>query len=64
MSMEKITKEELLEKIGGTPLSDDELEMVSGGNTESQKQCIAENNCNNINQWPLKKSCIMHCLNQ
>ena len=29
--MEKITKEELFEKIGGTPLSDDELEQVAGG---------------------------------
>ena len=29
--MEKITKEELLEKLGGTPLSDDELEKVNGG---------------------------------
>ena len=29
--MEKITKEELINKLGGIPLSDDELEMVSGG---------------------------------
>ena len=29
--MEKITKEELLNKLGGVALSDDELEMVSGG---------------------------------
>ena len=29
--MEKITKEELLEKLGRIPLSDDELDMVSGG---------------------------------
>ena len=34
MSMEKITKEELLEKLGRTPLSDDELEMVTGGTPE------------------------------
>ena len=34
MSMEKITKEELLEKLGRTPLSDDELEMVTGGAPE------------------------------
>ena len=31
MAMEKITKEELLEKLGGVPLSDDELETVAGG---------------------------------
>ena len=29
--MGKINKEELLEKLGGIPLSDDELEQVSGG---------------------------------
>ena len=29
--MEKITKDELLEKLGGFALSDDELENVSGG---------------------------------
>ena len=29
--MEKITKEEPLEKMGGVLLSDDELEQVSGG---------------------------------
>ena len=31
MSMEKITKEELMEKFLGVPLTDDELEKVSGG---------------------------------
>ena len=31
MSMEKITKEELKNLIGGKALSDDELEKVSGG---------------------------------
>ena len=29
--MEKITKEELLNKLGGVALSDDELEKVAGG---------------------------------
>ena len=29
--MEKITKEELLNKLGGIALSDEELEKVSGG---------------------------------
>ena len=29
--MGKINKEELLEKLGGIPLNDDELEQVSGG---------------------------------
>ena len=33
MSMEKITKEELKNLIGGKALSDDELEMVTGGET-------------------------------
>ena len=32
--MEKITKEELLNKLGGVALSDDELEKVSGGGGE------------------------------
>ena len=31
--MEKITKEELLEKLGRIPLSDDELEKIAGGDT-------------------------------
>ena len=29
--MEKINSEELLEKIGGTPLSDDEMEEITSG---------------------------------
>ena len=32
--MEKITKEELLAKLGGKALSDDELENVTGGGAE------------------------------
>ena len=35
--MEKITKEELLENLGGTPLSDDELEQVANEIEESEK---------------------------
>ena len=35
MSMEKITKEELLKKLGGEALSDDELEIVIGGKPAS-----------------------------
>ncbi len=31
MPMEKIIKEEFLEKLGDIPLSDDELENISGG---------------------------------
>ena len=61
--MEKITKEELLKTLGENNLSDKELEKISGGNTASQKQCLDEN-CNSIEQWPLKKACIMRCLNQ
>ena len=35
MSMEKITKEELKNLIGGKALSDDELEKVAGGDAYS-----------------------------
>ena len=59
--MEKITKEELLEKLGRIPLSDDELEKIAGGDTN---QCLNANNCHGIEEWALKKACIMHCLNQ
>ena len=61
--MEKITKEELNDLLGSKKLSEEELEKISGGNTASQKQCLDEN-CNSIEQWPLKKACIMRCLNQ
>ena len=37
--MEKLTKEELLENLGGTPLNDDELENVSGGFIPQAKPC-------------------------
>ena len=37
MSNEKITKEELLEKLGGIALSDDDLEKVNGGRLIQQK---------------------------
>ena len=62
--MEKISKEELLKTLGGNILSDEDLEKVTGGNTGNQKQCLDENNCIGIEEWPLKKACIMHCLNQ
>ena len=49
MSMEKITKDELLEKIGGTPLPDEELEQISaGGDAPSVKSVckqIADKHC-------------------
>ena len=38
MSMEKITKEELLNKLGAHALSDEELETVAGG--ENQTECL------------------------
>ena len=37
--MEKITKEELLNKLGGEALSDDELENVSGGWNGESRGC-------------------------
>lgn len=39
--MEKITKNELLEQLGGTALSDDELEKVPGGFDE---RCLSAGN--------------------
>ena len=43
MSMEKITKEELLKELGKHILSDDELENVSGGTPEEFDSCM--NSC-------------------
>ena len=41
--MEKITKEELLENLGWTPLSDEELTKVSGGlNLSGIKVCDSD----------------------
>ena len=37
--MEKITKEELMEKLGGVALSDDALENVSGGWNGKSRDC-------------------------
>ena len=37
--MEKITKEELMENLGGKVLSDEELEKVSGGDAAEFKEC-------------------------
>lgn len=39
MSVEKITKEELLEKLGRIPLSDDELTLVAGGGHDCYDNC-------------------------
>ena len=38
--MEKITKEELMKNLGGTPLSDDELDKAAGGNAPNSSFCI------------------------
>ena len=53
--MEKITKEELLEKLGGQPVNDEELEQVSGGvcdqcyapglDSASRRQCREKFKC-------------------
>ena len=41
--MEKITKEELIEMLGGIALSNEELEMVSGGiNWNCFANCLIE----------------------
>ena len=47
MSMDKITKEELKNLIGGKALSDDELEMVVGGEgyTCRQMATVELNSC-------------------
>ncbi len=39
MSMEKITKDELMEKLGVFAMSDDELENVAGGNNDCYLHC-------------------------
>ena len=38
--MEKLTKKDLLEKLGGTLLSDDDLEQVTGGFTGRFIYCV------------------------
>ena len=58
MSMEKITKEELLEKLGRTLLSDDELIQVTGGKaSETLLQC-ADSVYSNM------EACIAQCGNR
>ena len=42
MSMEKITKEELKNLIGGKALSDDELEKVSGGGVDHMCESVVD----------------------
>ena len=54
--MEKITKEELQEKVLGTPLSDDELEKVSGG---ARNSCHYK--CLQIEDTVLRNICIQDC---
>ena len=38
--MEKITKEELIEKLGGETLSNEELTQVSGGDKQCEDECL------------------------
>ena len=54
--MEKITKEELLEKLGGEALSDDELGKVSGG---SYNDCYLH--CHNDYPAEEFESCVSKC---
>ena len=48
--MEKLTKKDLLEKLGGTLLSDDDLEQVTGGWTGNYLYCadIVETHAYNL----------------
>ena len=56
VKMEKITKEELLEKLGGTLLRDDELENISGG-----ARNLCHNKCNQIEDTAAKNTCLRSC---
>ena len=58
--MEKITKEELLNKLGGIPLSDEEHTQVSGGNKQCEDTCLFLYDYGS----PLYISCIGSCSNK
>ena len=46
--MEKISKEEIINSIGGLSLSDDELENVSGGGEDCALKCDGMSGSNKI----------------
>ena len=58
--MEKITKEELLNKLGGENLSEEELTKVSGGNKQCEDTCLFLYDQSS----PLYISCIGGCTNK
>ena len=58
--MEKITKEELMEKLGGENLSDEELEKVSGGDQQCLDTCLFLYDQDS----PLYISCVGGCSNK
>ena len=58
--MEKITKEELMEKLGGENLSEEELEKVSGGDKQCEDTCLFLYDYGS----PLYISCIGSCSNK
>ena len=47
MSMEKITKEELLNKLGGKALSEEELETIIGGKPASILGTVGQSGTSN-----------------
>ena len=60
MSMEKITKEELLNKLGGKALSEEELTKVSGGDQQCLDTCLFLYDQSS----PLYISCVGGCSNK
>lgn len=70
MSMDKITKEELINLFGGKALSDDELEMVTGGESHYCDQiaqadldgCLAQGDINPVICSDLYKQFMAECV--
>ena len=60
MSMEKITKEELLEKLGSETLNDEELTQVTGGDKQCEDRCLLFYDLSS----PLYISCVGGCSNK
>ena len=57
--MEKITKEELMEKLGGENLNGEKLEVVTGGNKQCEDTCLFLYDRSS----PLYISCVGGCYN-
>ena len=58
MAIEKITKEELLEKLGEHILSDEELEKITGGGIPPEQAKF----CADICSKSTDAKCLIHCL--